>query len=123
VLLTLTLLTFFSSCKQIKTTSPEPIQALLAANNLKPENLQIFLRAFKQEQEFECWAKAPAAISWTLLKTYPICQNSGTPGPKRREGDRQVPRELQPVYTYFEASRRLPQISILADGRYQLVPD
>lgn len=222
------LLTIIPSCKQPPVTTPETTQDLLANNNLQSENLEIFLRAFKQEQAFELWAKPREADEWTLLKTYPICQSSGTLGPKRREGDRQVPegvyhidrfnpnssyhlslglnypnasdlvrgdaqapgsdifihgacvtvgcipltdplieevyelaelakaggqmkipvhifparmqsrffegqtsrsdqavfwRELQPIYAHFEVKRQLPEVRILTDGRYQIIPD
>jgi murein L,D-transpeptidase YafK len=52
---------------------------------------QIFLRAFKSEKEVEVWARSKVCDKFTLIKTYPICSSSGTLGPKRKEGDRQVP--------------------------------
>ena len=50
---------------------------------------QILLRAFKQERALELWARRDAGF--VLIKTYPICATSGGPGPKRQEGDEQVP--------------------------------
>ncbi|HEX4385210.1 MAG TPA: hypothetical protein VH083_19760 [Myxococcales bacterium] len=50
---------------------------------------QILLRAFKRERELELWALADSGF--VLVKTYPICASSGGPGPKRHEGDEQVP--------------------------------
>lgn len=78
-------------CNPGRSVSPELTKNILAANQLSEADLEIFLRAFKQEQEFELWAKTRTANTWNLLKTYPICQSSGTLGPKRKEGDRQVP--------------------------------
>ena len=52
---------------------------------------RIFLRVFKFEAECELWAAATAAGQWIRIKTYAICAASGVPGPKRREGDLQVP--------------------------------
>ncbi len=51
---------------------------------------EIFLRAFKHEAALELWARDNRA-AFTLVATYPILASSGVPGPKRREGDRQVP--------------------------------
>jgi len=51
---------------------------------------EIFLRAFKLEQQVELWA-GPKGQSLTLVKRYPICALSGGVGPKRRQGDLQVP--------------------------------
>lgn len=50
----------------------------------------ILIRAFKKEAELEVW-KMRADGTYAHLKTYPVCRWSGQLGPKRREGDRQVP--------------------------------
>jgi len=52
---------------------------------------RIFLRLFKLEAECELWAAGQAAGPWSKIKTYAICATSGELGPKRREGDGQVP--------------------------------
>ena len=51
---------------------------------------KLFLRAFKHERELEIWIGSRTG-PMELLHTYPILASSGEPGPKRREGDRQVP--------------------------------
>jgi murein L,D-transpeptidase YafK len=51
---------------------------------------ELFLRAFKREALLEVWARSEGA-TFTLIQRYPITYSSGRPGPKRREGDRQVP--------------------------------
>ncbi len=53
--------------------------------------MDILLRAYKQESELELWAKNKKDKQYTLLKTYKICASSGTLGPKRKQGDIQVP--------------------------------
>ncbi|HEV7401285.1 MAG TPA: L,D-transpeptidase family protein [Chthoniobacteraceae bacterium] len=50
----------------------------------------IYLRIFKQEAELEVWARMKHQ-PFRLLMTVPILKSSGAPGPKRKEGDRQVP--------------------------------
>ncbi len=52
---------------------------------------EIFLRAMKRERELELWARNGAGESFRLVKRLPIIAASGGPGPKRREGDMQVP--------------------------------
>ncbi len=52
---------------------------------------RLFIRAFKNEGDLEIWAQAAADKPFVLIKTYPICERSGFSGPKRREGDGQVP--------------------------------
>lgn len=60
----------------------------LAAAGLK-KGAAMFLRIFKQSSELEVWLKNGERYS--LFATYPICQWSGTLGPKLREGDKQTP--------------------------------
>jgi murein L,D-transpeptidase YafK len=51
----------------------------------------MYLRAFKMEKQLEVWVKNDEVESFRLYKTYPVCAGSGTFGPKRREGDKQIP--------------------------------
>jgi len=48
------------------------------------------IRTYKKEAELEIW-KMKSDGRYALLKTYPMCRWSGQLGPKRREGDMQVP--------------------------------
>ena len=51
----------------------------------------IYLRAFKSQNEMELWARNNESSEYKLIKTYRICAISGSLGPKRMKGDRQVP--------------------------------
>jgi murein L,D-transpeptidase YafK len=51
---------------------------------------EIFIRWFKHEAVLELWARN-SAQPFRLVTSWPILASSGGPGPKRREGDRQVP--------------------------------
>jgi murein L,D-transpeptidase YafK len=51
---------------------------------------EIFLRWLKREAVVELWARE-SGHRFRLVFRYPILAVSGVPGPKRREGDRQVP--------------------------------
>jgi murein L,D-transpeptidase YafK len=68
--------------------SPE-IQSKMSEMGLS-KHAPILIRAFKKESELEIW-KADGAGEYKLLKTFPICRWSGQLGPKKVEGDRQVP--------------------------------
>jgi murein L,D-transpeptidase YafK len=50
----------------------------------------IVIRAYKKEAELEVW-KMKGDGEYVHIKTFPMCRWSGQLGPKRREGDRQVP--------------------------------
>ncbi|WP_373552552.1 murein L,D-transpeptidase family protein [Haliscomenobacter sp.] len=69
----------------------EQLKQDLVAKGLKP-GAPIFLRAFKSEQQLEVWIQDSA--EFRHFRTYPICRVPGLLGPKRKEGDLQVPEGL-----------------------------
>lgn len=72
-------------------TKWQDLQKLMQAKKINPQKFSLYLRAFKLEKEFEIWAKNADDSKFQLLKTIPICASSGDLGPKRKEGDLQVP--------------------------------
>ena len=54
-------------------------------------NMNIFLRAIKSERKLELYAKNNNDSNYTLIKSYDFCFFSGELGPKREEGDLQIP--------------------------------
>ena len=53
--------------------------------------VEVFFRVFKREQVLEVWARERGTDKFVLLRDYPVCALSGRLGPKRREGDGQIP--------------------------------
>lgn len=51
----------------------------------------LYIRSFKYDRQLEVWVKDKVKESYKLFKTYKVCMQSGTMGPKRMEGDYQVP--------------------------------
>lgn len=51
----------------------------------------VFLRAFKEENVLELWVLKRDTKKYELFRTWDIAAQSGRPGPKLAEGDRQVP--------------------------------
>ena len=51
----------------------------------------VYLRGFKTEGVVELWAAAKAGEPWVLVRSFTICARSGVLGPKRKQGDLQVP--------------------------------
>lgn len=51
----------------------------------------VFLRAFKNERTLEIFVQSRKDGKFHLFRSYPVAAASGTPGPKLREGDKQVP--------------------------------
>lgn len=80
-----------SSLQNAKSLQPIPAATVaLMEQKGSNKNAPILIRAYKKEAELEIW-KMRADGTYTHLKTYPMCRWSGQLGPKKREGDRQVP--------------------------------
>jgi len=65
----------------------------------------IFIRAFKEEGILELWARQKKHKSFTLIRTYKISCPSGGLGPKRMEGDKQVPEGFYYIDHFNPTSR------------------
>lgn len=52
---------------------------------------EIYIRSFKYDSQLEVWVRNTDDESFKLFKTYKVCALAGTMGPKRMEGDFQVP--------------------------------
>lgn len=67
------------------------------------------LVGLKEERKLEVWARG--TTGWVLYRGYPVLAASGGPGPKLREGDRQVPEgvyrltHLNPASSYHLSIR------------------
>lgn len=66
---------------------------------------EVFFRVFKREQELEVWVREIGAGEYTLVRTYPVCETSGQLGPKRRQGDRQIPEGFYTIDIFNPQSR------------------
>ncbi len=67
------------------------LEKLLKSKQIDISKLEIYIRAFKQEGLLEVWAKNKTDQKFQFLMSYDICRSSGNIGPKRKEGDMQVP--------------------------------
>jgi len=63
---------------------------------------RIFIRAFKSEQILELWADSSG--KYKLLASWPFTAYCGTLGPKRRQGDLQIPEGVYHVDRFNPAS-------------------
>jgi murein L,D-transpeptidase YafK len=66
---------------------------------------RVFIRAFKQERELEVWVSGSSKAKYKLLKTYQVAAASGVLGPKRVQGDRQVPEGVYHIDRFNPKSR------------------
>jgi len=78
--------------------------SLLITNSIDKNKLQIYFRVFKIEEIIELWAKNSTDIKYKKIKDYKICANSGVIGPKREQGDEQVPEGFYYINRFNPAS-------------------
>jgi murein L,D-transpeptidase YafK len=52
---------------------------------------QLYIRSFKYDSQLEIWVRNNSTEAYKLFKSYKVCALSGSLGPKRIEGDYQVP--------------------------------
>jgi murein L,D-transpeptidase YafK len=82
---------FDNSTASGRASAPIPAKTLAKMDQIgTTAAAPVVIRAYKQEAEFEIW-KQKSDGHYALLKTYPICRWSGQLGPKKIEGDYQVP--------------------------------
>jgi murein L,D-transpeptidase YafK len=83
------------------------LEGLIKSKGFDPEKFRIFIRVFKEEQKMEVWISKNAKSKFELLKTYEVARSSGILGPKRAEGDLQVPEgfyyidRFNPLSSYY----------------------
>jgi murein L,D-transpeptidase YafK len=84
----------------------DTLQRQFAAKGLKWPASNVYIRSFKYDSQLEVWVKNDRKEPYKLFKTYKVCALAGSLGPKRMEGDYQVPEgfyyvnEFNPKSTY-----------------------
>jgi len=69
----------------------DTLQKQFAAEHIQWPPKQLYLRSFKYDSQLEVWVRSSNKEPFKLFKTYKVCALSGSLGPKRMEGDYQVP--------------------------------
>src|ERR1700746_2581259 len=81
-------------CERVKTAYSEKwenLKAEMTKKGIDKDHFEMFIRVFKNDKTVEVWLRSKEKKEYTLFKTYNICAESGTLGPKRQQGDGQVP--------------------------------
>lgn len=90
--------------EEAKAAKLDIVKGLFSGAGVTYPPSQILLRGFKREKRVEVWAASDITGPLTHVTTYEICYASGELGPKRKEGDRQVPEGFYGVNYYNPAS-------------------
>jgi len=80
------------------------IKSKLTKAGVDTSHFEIFIRVFKQDAQLQVWARSKNSNGFKWIETYPICRSSGTLGPKRMEGDLQVPEGFYQVSVFQPTS-------------------
>ena len=72
-------------------TKWDGLKSDLTKKGINKDNFEMYIRIFKYDKIVEVWLKSKEKKEFKLFKTYTICSSSGTLGPKRKQGDGQVP--------------------------------
>jgi len=85
----------------------DTLQKQFSAKGLSWPAKYVYIRSFKYDGELEVWVKNDRKDPFKLFKSYRVCALAGTLGPKRMQGDYQVPEgfyyinEFNPNSTYY----------------------
>lgn len=94
----------YSRVRDAYTEKEAGLKILLSEKGIEENNFEIFLRAFKLEDTLEVWIKNKNDDRYILFKKYRICSRSGTVGPKRKQGDGQVPEGFYKINVFNPVS-------------------
>lgn len=85
----------------------DTLQKQFKAKGLEWPAKNIYIRSFKYDSQLEVWVRNDRKQPYKLFKTYRVCALAGTLGPKRLQGDYQVPEgfyfinEFNPNSNYY----------------------
>ncbi len=85
----------------------DTLQKQFAEKKIEWPAKYMYIRSFKYDSQLEVWVKNDLKDKFQLFKTYKVCALAGTLGPKRMEGDYQVPEgfyyinEFNPKSNYY----------------------
>ncbi len=81
------------------------LAVLFDSLNIKYPPHEIYLRAFKYERRLEVWCRGNDTAKLIMVKSYPFTAFSGNLGPKRYQGDLQIPEGIYHIDRFNPASK------------------
>jgi len=88
------------------------VKRVLRASGVDPDSYDIYIRGFKQEGVLEVWARNRGGGKYLRVAAYPFCATAGTVGPKRRQGDNQIPEGLYELSGFNPNSNYLLSLKV-----------
>jgi len=81
----------YSRVRQAYDLKLETVRKLVQKQGLELNDIRIFIRVLKAEQELQVFGRRAEQSEYVLIQSYPFCTSSGTLGPKEKQGDYQIP--------------------------------
>jgi len=81
----------FNKVSDVYRRIEDTLKRQFTAKKLQWPAKYVYIRSFKYDSELEVWVKNESGEDYKLFKTYKVCALAGTMGPKRIQGDYQVP--------------------------------
>lgn len=94
----------YKRVRQAYTDKQELIKERLHEKGIENFNYDLLLIAYKSEQVLEVWIKNKNETSYKHFYDYDFCTTSGELGPKRQEGDFQIPEGFYHISYFNPAS-------------------
>jgi murein L,D-transpeptidase YafK len=94
----------FTRVREARVSTEDNIKRLYHQRHLRYPAAEVYLRVFKLERTLEVWVRPADRQRFELLTSYRICALAGGVGPKRRQGDHQVPEGFYNVDLFNPAS-------------------
>jgi murein L,D-transpeptidase YafK len=94
----------FSRPSEAMQRKEDTLQKQFETKKLKWPAKYIYIRSFKYDSQLEVWVKNEVKEPFQLFKTYRVCALAGSLGPKRMEGDYQVPEGFYQINVFNPTS-------------------
>jgi len=94
----------YSRVRSAFTEKEKTITENITKSGFNISDFHILIIAYKAEQELEIYAKSKKGHTYHKVISYPVCATSGQLGPKRKQGDRQVPEGFYHIDRFNPAS-------------------
>jgi murein L,D-transpeptidase YafK len=95
----------FERVKDAFNQKSKKITSKLETFGIRLENLNILIVAYKADRQLDIFAKNEIDRTYKHIQTYDICSSSGVLGPKRKEGDEQVPEGFYVINRFNPTSK------------------
>jgi murein L,D-transpeptidase YafK len=90
----------YSRFRDAVETKSETLISELKALLISTDNMNVYIEALKYDKVLNVYVKSDTAKKYKFFRAYPFCYASGTLGPKRKQGDLQVPEGIYYIDRY-----------------------